>query len=239
MTFALHSFPVMIAQLRSPTGPRILGIRELVALANPQDGRSERSVARAVDGLEAAGALERIRRGLYVNRLSHSPVADMELLHLLRAGAVVSLHSALGRLGVLSGAPRIVTGVVPLRPGDSPKLGQIMFGPRLETRLFGMPEHLLRSPELDELGAILEGDGFPCASPEKALADWIWLSERPRSSLGPPPIDADLDLVDLGVAGAMADIMGVRPALDAWLERKREHDSSEAVQQNGLPGAGI
>lgn len=237
--FADYSLPSLVARLRSLSGPRILAEAEILRFVDPSGKRSPRSSARAIDALEAAGAFERIRKGLYVNRLTPSPVADMELLHLLRPGAIVSLHSALGSLGILSGAPRIVTGIVPVRPGESPKVGQVFFGLRVETRLFAMPEGLVWTQELEDLGAVHNSAGFPCATAEKALADWVWLSERPRSRLGPPPLDADTDLVDLDLASEMAEFMGVREAFEAWRSRKREHDGSEAVQQNGMPGAGI
>jgi len=225
-----------VARMREPAGPRILGGEGMLDLV-VREGLPRATAARAVDDMVAMGAIERIRPGLYVNRLAPAPVADEELLHFLRPGAVVSLHSVLGRGGILSGAPLVVHGIVPVGRGDRPKLGTVQFGPRLQARIFAMPRELIDSEELRQMGAMNGATAYPESVPEKAMADWVYLASRPRTSLGMPPLDADTDLMDVDFARELAARLGVGGQLDAWLADKAEHDADPDVQANGLSGS--
>ena len=63
---------------------------------------------------------------------------------------------------------------------------------------------------------------YPRATPEKALLDWIYLGDSPRTKLAPPPLDIDLERLDKRRLKRLADRMKLSKHLEEYLARKRE-----------------
>jgi hypothetical protein len=66
----------------------------------------------------------------------------------------------------------------------------------------------------------------PRATPEKALLDWIYLGESPRTKTAGPPLDTDLDRIDKWRLRRLAKAMELIQPLNTYLERKRLHDEN-------------
>lgn len=163
------------------------------------------------------GRLEPVVQGLYLNRYRAEPVSLADAAHLLVIDAVVSLNSVLGDAGVLNNPSHIVTAVVPLdRGAPPPRLG------RRTTRagtlqFFGIPRRILEAGEADDrLDAHTPRD-HARATPEKALLDWLYLAQSPRSNReAPPRDDIDVALLDRRRLDRLATAMGLTAALLAW-----------------------
>lgn len=144
-----------------------------------------------------------------------------EAAGLLVAGAVVSLHSVLGEAGVLPRPSRIVTSVADVpttRPGEAMRVA----GPFGEYLFRSMPAELVSAGTPDDrldAGPAWAGPyAHARATPEKAICDWLWVSGLPGGP-GEPPLDCDLDDVDMDRLARLADAMDVGSTLEAWLSR--------------------
>jgi hypothetical protein len=73
---------------------------------------------------------------------------------------------------------------------------------------------------------------YPRASPEKALLDWLYLGNSPRTKLAPPPLDIDLTRLNAQHLKRLADRMQLSTQLQDYLERKRQYDEDPSVRAN-------
>jgi len=73
---------------------------------------------------------------------------------------------------------------------------------------------------------------YPRARTEKALLDWIYLGDSPRTKLAFPPLDIDLERVDKSRLKRLADRMKLSKQLDEYLARKRKYDRDPSVRAN-------
>lgn len=147
----------------------------------------------------------------------------MEVAAHLRRDAVVSLQSAMAEAGILNNPPTLITAVVPIDARTSPpKLGPV----RTQVGIFsfrGLPRRLLEAGEVGDRLSLGGHQDFPCASAEKALLDWLYLANSPRSNMAAPTRhDIDVDDMDTKKLRRMARAMGLIEALDAWLLPKRK-----------------
>jgi hypothetical protein len=164
------------------------------------------------------GALRPVTRGLYINQLASPRPAAAEAAAFVRSGAIVSLQSVLGEAGVTNNYSDIITCVVPQSSGISPSVRPVR-AHHIEYRFHALPARLL-----DSRAGVLEDRldldvNYPRANPEKALLDWIYLGSSPRTRIALPPVDIDSSLLKKARLARLAERMGLRDQLKAYLSR--------------------
>lgn len=160
-----------------------------------------------------------VQRGVFLNYFRHNPGKLADACFWYYPDAVVSLNTVLGDAGILNNPTTIVTAVVPIdRRGVAPsRLGKKKTAAGA-FHFHGMPREILNAGKIDDR---LDQSGHYehlRATPEKALLDWIYLGNSPRSRRTPPRFeDLDLDLVDsrrlkrLAKAASMTDDLAKIP----------------------------
>ncbi|MDE2262750.1 MAG: hypothetical protein KGL45_09520 [Gammaproteobacteria bacterium] len=204
--------------LADPAALRVLDRKSLIGLAQSvRPGVSEPTVERWIQDAVGANRLQRVVRGLYLNRLISPPAQLAEAAVWLRAGAVISLQSVLGDAGVWNNYTGWVTAVVPLsRRYATPSLGKLEAN--AGTFVFrGVPEAVLEAgAEEDRLAS---GLTYRRATPEAALLHWLYLSHSPRSRMSAPPGDLELASLDARKLKRLARAMNLSDQLEAWRGR--------------------
>jgi hypothetical protein len=208
--------------LAEPGALRVLNTASIVQVAkNVRLAISKPSVERWIQEAVAANRLQRVVRGLFLNRLV-APAAQLsEAAVWLRSGAVVSLQTVLGDAGVWNNYTDWVTAVVPLSSRyTTPSLGRVEAG--AGTFVFrGMPERVLEAGvERDRLAA---GFDYRRATPEAALLHWLYLSDSPRSRMSAPPWDLDLAALDTKRLKRLSTAMHLDTNFSRWRERNVGH----------------
>jgi hypothetical protein len=206
--------------LAEPGALRVLNTASIVQVAkNVRLSISKPSVERWIQEAVAANRLQRVVRGLFLNRLV-APAAQLcEAAVWLRPGAVVSLQTVLGDAGVWNNYTDWVTAIVPLSSRyTTPSLGRVEAG--AGTFVFrGIPERVLEAgAERDRLAAEFE---YRRATPEAALLHWLYLSDSPRSRMSAPPLDLDLGVLDMRRLKRLSTAMRLDPNFSRWRERNR------------------
>src|ERR1700730_8992958 len=141
--------------LGEPAALRVIDTASIVRVA--KDVRrdiSKASVERWIQEAVAANRLERVVRGLFLNRLIVPPARLCEAAVWLRPGAVISLQTVLGDGGVWNNYTDWVTAVVPLGPRyTTPSLGRVETAAGVFV-FRGIPERVLEAgDEKDRLVA--------------------------------------------------------------------------------------
>jgi hypothetical protein len=204
--------------LAEPSALRVLDTASIVQLAkNVRRDISRPSVERWIQQAVAANRLQRVVRGLFLNRLITPPPQLCEAAVWLRPGAVISLQTVLGDSGVWNNYTGWVTAIVPLSSRyTTPSLGRV----ETEGGTFvfrGVPERVLETgAEYDRLVA---GVDYRRATPEAALLHWLYLSGSPRSRMSTPPLDLDVGALDLKRLKRLATGMHLEQNLTIWRER--------------------
>lgn len=169
-----------------------------------------------------AGKLAAVKRGLYLNRFRARPGQPVDAAPWLYRDAVVSLSTVLGDAGVLNNPTTVVTAVVPVDRGHPPaRLG------RQRTRagvfhFYGMPRRVLEAGTADDRLELARAFEHVRATPEKALVDWLYLGNSPRSRRTLPPRgDIDLAMLNQRRLQRLAAAAGVAAVLQAWIDRGR------------------
>lgn len=167
-----------------------------------------------------SGKLQPVQRGLYLNQFRAVPGRLADAAPWLYNDAVVSLNTVLGDAGVLNNPSLTVTAVVPIDATTPPRLG------RKKTQagaihFFGIPRRILEAGKPGErLESTLRFE-HPRAAPEKALVDWIYLGQSPRSHRTlPPRHDIDLTNINLSRLRRLAAAAGMKNILDEWIGSK-------------------
>lgn len=204
--------------LADPVALRVLDKTSIVRLARDmQPGVSEPTVERWIQEAVSAHRLQRVVRGLYLNRLINPPAQLSEAAVWLRPGAVISLQTVLGDAGVWNNFTDWMTAVVPLsRRYTTPSLG------RLETAagIFvfrGLPETVLEAGKEED--RLVSGITYRRATPEAALLHWLYLSNSPRSSMSEPPSDLDITMLNVRRLRRLSRAMRISELLEQWLAR--------------------
>lgn len=206
--------------LAAPTALRVLDKSSVVRLARDvRPGISEPTVERWIQEEVSANRLQRVVRGLYLNRLITPPARLCEAAVWLRPGAVISLQSVLGDAGVWNNFTDWVTAVVPLsRRYTTPCLGR----QNTAAGIFvfrGVPEPVLEaSREADRLESDVT---YRRATPEAALLHWLYLANSPRSRMSPPPLDMDRTALRIQRLKRLSEAMKLSGVLDNWLAQAR------------------
>jgi len=142
------------------------------------------------------------------------------------AGALISLQTVLGDSGVWNNYTDWVTAVVPLsrrilhRPSDGLK--------RPPARSYPRPARISVGiwPEGDRLAA---DTTYRRATPEAALLHWVYLSNSPRSRMSAPPLDLDLDALDLRRLKRLSQAMRLEVPLQVWRARVGSQGESQPM----------
>jgi len=204
--------------LADPTALRVLDKTSIVRLA--RDMRPEVSgpaVERWIQEAVSANRLQRVVRGLYLNRLINPPAQLAEAAVWLRPRAVISLQTVLGDAGIWNNFTDWVTAVVPLsRRYTTPSLG------RRETAagtfvFRGLPEAVLEAGRQED--RLVSGTTYRRATPEAALLHWLYLSKSPRSRMSEPPLDMDLAMLNVQRLRRHSRAMRLSESLEEWLTR--------------------
>lgn len=226
----LHWTTRLELALAEPRALRVLDKASIVRVARDvHRDISEPSVERWIQEAVIAGRLQRVVRGLYLNRLIAPPAQLSEAAVWLRPGAVVSLQTVLGDSGVWNNYTDWVTAVVPLSSRyTTPSLGRVDTG--AGTFLFrGMPEHVLEAgAEADRLAPDVP---YRRATPEAALLQWLYLSGSPRSRMSAPPLDLNVDQLDMRRLTRLAKAMRLDELFVAWRERMRARSNAGSAKR--------
>lgn len=197
------------------------------------------TLSRWVRALCERGALQTVTRGVYLNRLAGPGVHPAEAAQHIRRGAIVSLALVLEQCGALNNFADTVTCVVPQIAGMAPpRVGERKTSAG-NFRFYAMPRKLL------EAGAQRIEDvqdlryGYPRATPERALLDWVYLGASGRSRLPPPPLDVQLRGMRLTRLRRLVAAMGMEQAWEDWHARWQRHDAAADVQDNASRGLGF
>ena len=195
---------------------RVLDKTSIVRLARDmQPEVSEPTVERWIQEAVSVNRLQRVVRGLYLNRLINPPAQLSEAAVWLRPGAVISLQTVLGDAGVWNNFTDWVTAVVPLsRRYTTPSLG------RLETAVGtfvfrGLPEAVLEAGREED--RLVSGTSYRRATPEAALLHWLYLSNSPRSRMSEPPLDMDQAMLSVQRLRRLSRAMRMSESLEKWL----------------------
>jgi hypothetical protein len=221
--------------LADPNALRVLDKPAIVRVARHiRPDISESAVERWIQEAVSANRLQRVVRGLYLNRLINAPAQRCEAAVWLRPGAVISLQTVLGDSGVWDNYTDWVTAVVPLSPRyTTPSLGR--FETTGGTFVFrGLPEAVLEAGREED--RLVAGTTYRRATPEAALLHWVYLSNSPRSRMSMPPLDLDLDALDLRRLKRLSQAMRLEEPLQAWRTGIGSRGESRRPRQNAARG---
>ncbi len=211
-------------KMRILTTPTI--IRWANYIANKKSPLSNNNVHLWIKRMVAMGKLEQVTKGVYINAMTTPIVLPQEAAQYIRKGAIVSLHSSL--INILNNPTRIVFAILPLINGKAntgtveSKVGTFRF--------LSMPKSLLYAGlEKDRLQ---ENRFCKIATPEKALLDWLYLAKSPKSKLTPPPLDIELEDLDMKRLKRLSKLMGLDDALNDYLKKISAYRQDPNVQCN-------
>jgi hypothetical protein len=203
------------------------------AFADRRKKAARNTVFKWIRDQTAAGVLRPVTRGLYLNQLARPQPTAAEAASFVRSGAIVSLQTVLGDAGITNSYSDIVTSVLPVT-GRIAQSSRPVVANGSEYRFHAMPVRLLN----DEAGDLEDRMNlevqYPRAMPEKALLDWIYLGDSPRTKLSSPPLDIDLERLDKRRLKRLADRMKLSKQLHEYLARKRDYERNPSVRANTL-----
>ena len=215
----------LLAALRAPDAPRAVKYGELFALTRTVRPSITPVTMRGVlDAFVDAGALRRVGGGLYLNQECAPKTSFAEALHRIRSGAVLSLQSVLGDAGVTNNPTSFPTAVVPIGGPDNarPNVGEHVTEERFVARFHGLPWRFFPEAMGDDVLDPMKP--CPCFRPEKALLDWLHLGTSKHSKLTSPPVEIDLDMLEMDRLHDFARRLDMTEELDAFLERAHAAD---------------
>lgn len=211
--------------------PRVFTAAALLDFVHRYRPSASASTARAVaDALVAAGALRRVSSGLFLNMRALPPADLTEAASHIRSGAVISLHSVLGACGFLNNPSAVVMAVLPSSAAQRPRLGDVKTSSGDRFRFYGLAEKFFPETDADRWGLLQPGR--PCATfrPEAALLQWLHLAGMQRSSLTAPPLDVDMEAVDVELLNSLAKRWELSHQLEHWLARARASNFGEQTE---------
>jgi hypothetical protein len=215
--------------LAEPRALRVLGKSSILGMAQyVAPGISAASVERWIQEAVKANRLQRVVRGLYLNRLLTPPAQACEAAVWLRPGALISLQTVLGDAGAWNNYTSWVTAVVPFSSRYTrPSLGRV--DAAAGTFVFrGMPEWVLECGREED--RLVPEVAYRRATPEAALLHWLYLANSPHSHLSQPPLDLDIDAFHIGKLRRLARAMGLKNHLEAWHTQAESQRATEAFR---------
>jgi hypothetical protein len=210
-------------------------LRRLIERVNPMDGHATNII---VDSLVGVKALHKVADDVFLNYLAQPMPSPAEALRFVSPGAYLSLQMVLGQHGVLNNPTNIYT--CARQSSTRAPEGEIeLVGRRFSTNNPAPLYHVYAlSPTVPEgVGHEDHIDpkfSYPRATPERAFCDWLYLAEL--GSIGaPPPLDCDVDLLDMPRLKRVAGHMGVSDTLENWLEKhhvyKLDHENEANMSE--------
>jgi hypothetical protein len=189
-------------------------------------------VERWIQEAVSANRVQRVVRGLYLNRLISPPAQLSEAAVWLRPGAVISLQTVLGDAGVWNNFTDWVTAVVPLSGRyTTPSLGRLDAAAGIFV-FRGLPEAVLEAGREED--RLASGPTYRRATPEAALLHWLYLSNSPRSRMSEPPLDMDLTILNAQRLKRLSRVMQLSRVLEGWLLRA---GGTSILGKIGRPGS--
>lgn len=189
------------------------------------------STARTLSAmLVSAGVLHRVSSGIFLNRRAIPPAELAEAAAHIRAGAVISLHSVLGECGFLNNPSAIVMAVLPASATKRPRLGEVETSTGDKFHFFGLAEKFFPVTS-EERGEMLQ-PGRPCEMfrPEAALLQWLHLANMRRSTLVAPPMDVDMEQLDMELLGRLSERWAVQRYFNDWFAQAQGANFGEAAE---------
>lgn len=239
-----------IDRLSDPDYPlRFLGLLDIAKLvaaaggpawATVEGGEPSRSAYRFARELCDSRDLIKIQRDLYANMRARPIPHPEEAAHLMRNGAVISLQTVLGQAGALNNPTPVIYALHPMEehPGNRRSVVAqpaedgvpIDFG---VYRFFAVKRSYLEAG--DPRDRLVKGS-YAKATPERALVDWIRLSQYRNTKLSAPPLDIDVDLLDLKRLARVAAALDLRDQVETWLHAVKS--AADIDEDYGIPGVG-
>lgn len=180
----------------------------------------------------ASGRLRKVRSGLFLNAAGNKTVSPAAAAGFIKRSAVPSFSWVLEQDWILNNMGDVITCAVPMAPGiQLPNLSPVQtpFG-QFQFRALPWGIHELESlPTTDWRDARF---AHPRASPEKALCDWLYLANSPRSTMTPPPLDLEIDQLDAARLHRIARAMKIEGVFQDWRSRKSHYDGDPEVIEN-------
>ena len=207
-----------------PRAPRIFTAATFLVFAKSIRPDVSSATSRLLAGhLIRAQVLRRVTQGTYLNCRALPPAELYEAAPVIRTGAVLSLNSVLGELGVINDPSRIVTCILPTSKLKSPKLGELKTEAGM-FRFYGLAERFFPANTEDQR-EMLQPER-PCAvfRAEAAILQWLHLASLKRSTLGDLPLDVDLELLDLELLARLAERFDLRVVWERWHPRAKDAD---------------
>lgn len=221
--------------------PHVVTTQDIEAYATTSQGARPpaSSLVRLVRSLVETGALQPVSKGVFLNRLAGPAVHPAEAAQYIRRGAIVSLAWVLERSGALNNFGDTVTCVVPQLSGSAPpKVGErdTAAGP---FRFYAMPAKLVEgdSSRLEDSQDLRYG--YPRATPERALLDWIYLGTSVRSRLPLPPLDIQLRGMSQLRLARLAKSMGISKIWHAWHARWKANEEASDSEDRTATALGF
>lgn len=229
----------LIGLLGHPAAKRICQTSDLEALIKDvRPTAADQTVRLAIEGLVQAGALRKVSRGVYLNQRTTPPAEIEEAVPLVRAGAIVSLQSVLGRVGVLNNIPdrKVAYAVLDTSKQARPNLGRIDTQEGGFIMVRGLAARFFPHTPDEERMLLVNGAQVPTFRPEAAFLQWLYLARNMRSDLEPPPVDVDLSLLDESVLSDLAARWELKGELASWrLQAKARAHGEEASTVPAAP----
>jgi hypothetical protein len=211
---------ILLGLLDTQDAPRVCTTQDVAQLLRRVRPRATADTLHsAIEGLVFAGALQKVSRGLFLNRRVRPAAESAEAASYIRTGAVVSLETVLGECGFLNNPAAIITAVLPQCPGKVPNVGHVKSSGGLSFRFHALPQRFFASSEDEELLLYQAGRHCAMAKPEAAVLHWLHLWRSPRSSMSTPPQDVDFSVFDEELLERLAFEWELAGALRVWRDQ--------------------
>lgn len=189
----------------------------------------------AANLLVLAGALRRVSSGVFLNRRAVPPAELSEVAPHIRAGAVISLHSVLGECGFLNNPSGIVTAVLPTSATRRPHLGEAVTSTGDRFRFYGLSEKFFPTTSEDRFELLQPGRPCEMFRPEAALLQWLHLASMQRSTLTMPPVDVDMEQLDIELLDRLTKRWTLERQLHGWLAQAKRVNFGEESDASSPP----
>lgn len=221
--------------LGSFDAPRVLSNSELLNFSHENAITiSAKQIAGFIENMSKVGVLTAVRKGVYLNNKAWPTPTFAEAACRIRSGAVVSLHTVLGDLGILNNSTSNVYSIVPApEHGVQPNIASV----EVEGATFyfnKIKQNILEAGNIeDRLVPMLSYDR---ATPEAAIVHWIYLASSHTSSMNEPDTQCDIDQLDLDRLDRLSTAAGLHDKVFDWVERCYQRQIDDDEQTYWQPG---
>ncbi|MEJ6002524.1 hypothetical protein [Paucibacter soli] len=226
----------LLGGLATASARRVYTAAELLSFVREFRPTASASTARVTaDMLVSAGALRRVSSGVFLNKRAVPPAEMEEVAQFIRAGAVISLNSVLGKCGFLNNSTdQMVTAVLPSSATKRPKLGELVTSSGDRFRFLGLAEKFFPKNSQDRFDMLQPGSQCETFRPEAALLQWLHLAGLDRSRVTLPPVDVDMAALDHQLLGELAERWDLVAALRDWQTNAESVNFGEEREAGGL-----